>query len=244
MPETTHSFSRPIDDSLRAWMKLPSPTPIPQPGHQICGSRSTRSAHSAGCSVACSMFSSVQCSSPLKNPSHSRLISILLAPSEVSRHGANLSPREDGPVLADEEAADIAPAAQAEAALHLVLHRGDDLVRRVSQLLQSKEHEVEHDGRTAHDDDAAVGFERQALEDVGEQTYLSIPFGGFPARVHGPNDVDSLDRLPLRHLVLVHEVGDAASAVQHDDLAVVLAVIEDVLQRRPQRGRPDSAAHE
>ena len=78
-------------------------------------------------------------------------------------------------VNADIVAADIAAAADADAALHPLLQRGYDIFRRKVQALKRLHRELDHDGRPAEYSHAVVRAGVQLLQHVWNQTHPVRP---------------------------------------------------------------------
>jgi hypothetical protein len=76
--------------------------------------------------------------------------------------------------LADVLIADIAAAALAETAPHLTLERRDDLLGGEVELLQFRQHELDHDRRAAGDGGDALRLGRDVGERLRDQATIVI----------------------------------------------------------------------
>jgi hypothetical protein len=138
------------------------------------------------------------------------------------RHG------KDGAVLADVDRADVAAAALADAALHPILQRGVDLVRREAQLREHGHGELDHDRRAADDGDGVLGGGGDLLEDGRHEPHVAFPVGRLAAGVDRGVEVDVRASVPLGQFLLVDQVGDGAGAVDDGDVVVLVAQVEAI----------------
>ena len=89
---------------------------------------------------------------------------------------------------------------------------------------------------------ARSGVEIGAWHHLRDDADVSAPARG--RTVHGDFDLDVEAAAPVLQLPWVQELSRGASAVENDDVAVALAVGEQVVDHRAKRGEPDAAGHD
>ncbi len=154
---------------------------------------------------------------------------------------ADLVEVEDGAVHAHVFGADVAPSADADAALHALFEGCEDLAVFEFELLQPEQHELDHDGRAAHDGDAVVGGGGLLGEHRRNESHPLFPAGEF--LVHRQHHFRP-PRFPVFEFVTVAEVHGRARPVDQGDVPVPLPLSEKRQEQGAERRHADAAGDE
>src|SRR5271167_1147419 len=147
--------------------------------------------------------------------------------------------REDGSILADEGRAVLAMAAKPNPAFHIAFRRQVGALGCHAALQQF------HDGKAHHDLGPANHRQRVGRIEGSARNHCR-----YHTDVSPPGTCRSIDRdlnfqielaAPVLQFMAVEHVLGSASAIQQNDLAILLPFRHQPVKRRTQRGQPDSS---
>ena len=124
---------------------------------------------------------------------------------------------------------------------HFMLRSSDTWIasERDAALLQRGDREAHHHLGPADHRHGVVGVEGRARDERRDDADAPAP--ARRRLIDGDLDLDVEASAPALELGGVEQLLGRAAAVEHDDVAVALAVGEHVVDRRPQRREPDPA---